>query len=193
MDQRTKRRLVGAAVLTLLAVIFVPMLVSQPEEEEERLEVPLEIEEPPEEAESRDPFQAPEDDGTAEGDPPPLETEDVPVPEAEPRAREEETGDEDDEPAEVAEEEDLVEAPDEAVEGAYAVQVGSFSREENAIGERDRLRGLGFSVYLDPTGEGDDARHRVRVGPVMERAEAEELLQRLQEEADADGYVTRQR
>lgn len=191
MDHRTKRRLVGTAVLVLLAVIFLPMLLSSPEPEEETVDVPLEV--PPRSEAPDDPesFEVPDDFRTDD------DADDAPD-------SDEAAGDEaDDEadPEEVAEapdddavQEDEVDEALEAVpeEGAYAAQVGSYSSEDNALSEQERLRGLGFAAYVEPLERDEGTLYRVRVGPVIDWDEAENLLQRLQDEADVSGYITRQ-
>ncbi|MFV8835600.1 SPOR domain-containing protein [Aquisalimonas sp. APHAB1-3] len=73
---------------------------------------------------------------------------------------------------------------------SWAVQVGSFTSESNALGLRDRLRDQGFSAYVDRLErDGQDPTYRLRVGPVVERDAAEALLEDLQEDADLDGLV----
>ncbi|MBK1727607.1 SPOR domain-containing protein, partial [Halorhodospira neutriphila] len=74
-------------------------------------------------------------------------------------------------------------------EGDYAVQVGSFRKESNARAERDRIRDLGIPAYLEVVEYEGETMHRVRVGPVMGREEAEALLERVTEAADVNGFV----
>ncbi len=189
MDQRTKRQLVGAAVLVAGAVIFLPMLFTGPEEHDS-LDVPLEI--PP-----RPSFSPLEDDGLKDGDGwtdiDDLPVDEVPVPETAPEVRREAP------PAEPAaapepapqppRRETAVPTP---VESGYVVQVGSFSREENASAERDRIAGLGFTVFVDEVPRNGDVLYRVRVGPVVERDEARALLEELRDRANVEGYGARQ-
>lgn len=69
-------------------------------------------------------------------------------------------------------------------ETEWAVQVGSFSREENAEGLASRLRDGGFDVHVTPFRRSGDTLYRVRVGPVAGRAEAERLAERVRAETD---------
>ncbi|ABM62564.1 SPOR domain-containing protein [Halorhodospira halophila] len=207
MDPSTKRQLVGAAVLVALAVIFLPMIFSGSDEAED-VDVPVEV--PPRPDDQPEPEelaeQPPEDldeepeDFTAEE---PAGFEEPEASDDEPASPDEPERDEDeeqarDEPEETATED---ETTDEAVDevngiaiasreqGAYSVQVGSFQEAENAERERDRIRDLGLPAYIEsPDGEGSSF-HRVRIGPVMERDEAQALLERAADEAGVEGYV----
>lgn len=71
---------------------------------------------------------------------------------------------------------------DEAL-AAWAVQVGSFGSQVNAMGLRDRLREQGYSAYVESASE-QSRFYRVRVGPVIDRTEARALQQRLESELD---------
>lgn len=73
--------------------------------------------------------------------------------------------------------------------GRYAVQVGVFAREENATQLRERLVGRGFTTFVDSETGGAHTTWKVRVGPVMEREEAERLRDRLQAEANVEGMI----
>src|SRR5690606_23421606 len=61
----------------------------------------------------------------------------------------------------------------------FAVQMGAFSSEADAIALRDRLRAAGFSAIVQPVRTDKGTLSRVRVGPVATRAEAEQLRGRL--------------
>lgn len=62
----------------------------------------------------------------------------------------------------------------------FAIQVGAFEDPERAASLAERLRNTGYPVeILEPL---EDDRWRVRVGPLTERAEAEELALRLKVE-----------
>lgn len=71
----------------------------------------------------------------------------------------------------------------------WAVQVGSFSSEENATALRDRLRGAGFSAFLDQATIDGRAVVRVLVGPDARREHSETLRDRLAAEMDLGGVV----
>jgi cell division septation protein DedD len=67
---------------------------------------------------------------------------------------------------------------------AWAVKVGSFSSEENALALRDQLRGKGFNAFLEQTTVEGKALLRVYVGPDMQKGRSEQLRDRLAREFD---------
>ncbi len=176
MDEALKKRLIGAAVLASLAVIFVPMLVEEPADRQ-----PLEaVPEPP----PARPFESS------------LLREEVPLPPpAVPptQARTEQpvapasTVPPSTEPASPARSEPAEPRPGLA---AWVVQVGSFSRLENARKLVARLRKAGLQA-LDP--ERIELRgkvlYRVQVGPVLERKRAEAMLPKVNKAAGTQGRV----
>ncbi|PWG61177.1 hypothetical protein DEM34_17825 [Spiribacter halobius] len=76
-----------------------------------------------------------------------------------------------------------------AAEGGFAVQVGGFGSRDNAIRLRDRLREDGFETWVDEAEVDGRTVHRVRVGPVPARDEAEALAQRLAESHELPGLI----
>lgn len=164
MDERLKKRLIGAAVLASLAVIFVPML----------------FEEPPPEPPSLPPLPAkpPERDFASE-----MLREEIPaitplaplVPEVEPDEEGQGAGE-----------------PTQPRTGlsAWIVQVGSFSSRDNAEQLVERLRAAELPT---PDPELVDIRgkryFRVKVGPVIERTEADRLLERVTAVSGSEAQV----
>lgn len=61
----------------------------------------------------------------------------------------------------------------------FAVQMGAFSREADALALRDKLRAAGFSALVQPVRTDKGTLNRVRVGPVVSREEAVQLKARL--------------
>lgn len=61
----------------------------------------------------------------------------------------------------------------ESTTGMFAVQLGSFSSQENAERLAADLRGQGYAAFLSRLTTGDGELHRVRVGPQKDRASAE--------------------
>lgn len=61
----------------------------------------------------------------------------------------------------------------------WAVQVGSFSRQANALALRDRLRGKHFPAFVDAITGAKGPVYRVRVGPEVRHSGAEDLQKRL--------------
>ncbi len=78
-----------------------------------------------------------------------------------------------------------------AVSG-WVVQVGSFSSQSNALALRDKLRGHGFSTFVERA-EGDETVYRVRVGPEIKEEQAQVVKESLKEKLALDGLVIRHR
>ncbi len=72
---------------------------------------------------------------------------------------------------------------------AFAVQIGSFSSDENATVLRDRLRGAGYSAFLDRVMVDGRTAIRVLVGPDARREHSEALRDRLDSEMKLKGVV----
>lgn len=71
----------------------------------------------------------------------------------------------------------------------FAVQVGAFADAAAATALRDRLRSAGFNAFTDSVGTDAGPRTRVRVGPAMNRAEADALKAQVKAKAGIDGIV----
>jgi len=181
MDFLLKQRLVGAIVLVALGVIFIPMLLEGPDRTlvPEMEELPALIDTEP--AKPLGSFPS-ADAVPEEPDQAVIAADVLPEPEPEPEASEaaavEQALEELPEPpaAKVA---DSVKKPEPL--GSWVVQVGSFSSQENAIGLRDKLRGAGFVTQVEKERIGGKTYFRVRVGPFLERAEAEQTQKVLVE------------
>lgn len=200
MDDRLKRRLIGAAVLVSLAVIFVPMLVEDepvPEDSpagtvppRENLtfrsqvlkdEIAVPTDAPPPAAESQADGPAGErQEPTAE---PPLEpgpeatAAPAPLPPAERAAPPEKPKTA---PPPVAK---ATPPPKPAATPAprittWIVQVGNFSTRDKADAVARQLRGKGFEVFIEPIGT--PPVFRVAVGPESDRKRAEALIPRVE-------------
>lgn len=215
MKQSLKQRLVGAVVLVALAVIFVPMLLTGPVERGQ-VSVPVEIPPKPQVQPSSQ-LPGPEDETATR--PPPSSITEAPAPVDEAGAGTEasdgdaqasasgdaprpedtaeaspSTGEADAEQAAASTTPDGPEAgaqePSGVPEqGGYAVQVGGFRNRDNALGLRDKLRGQGYTVYVDQTQWKGDTLFRVRVGPVISESEAASLKAKLSREQDLPGIV----
>jgi len=168
MEEGLKKRLIGAAVLASLAVIFVPMLFEEPPSQPPPLP-PL-------------PQRPPAVDFASE-----MLREEVPaVAPLAPVVPEEVVEAAPAVPAEVASE---ATAPRTGL-SAWVVQAASLSSQENAEKLVARLREAGMPT---PDPELVDIRgkrfYRVRVGPVIERAEAEGMLDKVSEIAGGKAQV----
>jgi cell division septation protein DedD len=71
----------------------------------------------------------------------------------------------------------------------FAVQVGAFADAAAATALRDKLRSAGFNAFTDNVSTDGGTRTRVRVGPAMNRAEADALKAQVKAKAGIDGIV----
>lgn len=187
MNERMKRRLVGAVVLVSLAVIFIPMLLDggqqegmslfgsnipeKPDYRFEPLDIPLEPVEPI--AEEK-PILIEKPESEPEPEPAPATpvaekpTEKPPIEEAMPPATET----------------SLRQEP-----VAWVVQAGSFSSSENALGLRDKLRANGFTAFVEKLKSANETIYRVRIGPELKREAAEAQRDKLQRMMKINGIV----
>lgn len=77
-----------------------------------------------------------------------------------------------------------------AADVGFAVQVGAFSQVADANALRDRLRGQGFSAFVQQVQTDKGTLHRVRVGPAANRADADALKSQLSARAGLQGMVS---
>ncbi|GMQ95982.1 MAG: hypothetical protein BMS9Abin14_470 [Gammaproteobacteria bacterium] len=166
MDERLKRRLVGAAVLVLAAVVFVPMLLDQGGKAPQR--PPRMVPSPPPRVV---PTPPPED---ADARVVPLNRDAPVAPVAAKPA-----------PAEDKPAARTSIAPAPAKPSGFAVQLGSFSKADNARGLRDKLVARGYKAFVKSSG----SVRRVYVGPQRNRAEAEKVLEKLLADTKLKGIV----
>jgi DedD protein len=203
VDDRLKRRLIGAAVLASLAVIFVPMMVEDeplpegtpagaipPREDltfrsqvlKDEIAVPTDAPPPATEPEAQPPAEGAQE--------PPLEPEPEPEPEAT-AARSPAPPPAPAEPAPPPESPKAAPAPvAKATPPAkppatpapkittWIVQVGNFSTRDKADGVAKQLRGKGFEVFIEPIGT--PPVFRVAVGPESDRKRAQALIPRVE-------------
>ena len=80
-------------------------------------------------------------------------------------------------------------APPAAAKVGFAVQVGAFSDATEAGAMRERLRAAGFSAFTDTVTTDAGKLTRVRVGPVLDRAAADQLKAQIQAKTGVDGIV----
>lgn len=202
MERQRKERLVGAAVILMLAVIFIPMVLDdsvqpeggisatnippQPEDAFSSRIVPLAADTPGIAA----PAPAPAGAATSPA-PAPAGTTPAPdmtspaVPPATPAPA---PG----EPAVAAGGAAPVAAPTAGADvgvTAWVVQLGSFASEENANTLNRKLRQAGFSSFVEPLQQGGAKVFRVRVGPELRRTAAQSVRDRLKSGMDLDGIV----
>lgn len=188
MDDKLKQRLIGALVLIIAAVVFLPMLLSgqdetvsvevqvpeQPEMSSEPIASPAPIELPAQEPVSDIPesdvipMPPPVDEQVAEA---PVEQAPEAGPPAEPEA-----------PA-------AAPATPAVTQGDWVIQLGSFSATANAEGFQQKLEEQGYNAYtVTATADGKDIT-RVYVGPLLDRESANRLRDELERRQGAKGFV----
>jgi len=90
-------------------------------------------------------------------------------------------------PVEVAK--SIVQAPPAAAGVGFAVQLGAFSSAAEADKLRDRARAAGFSAFVQQVRTDKGTLSRVRVGPVMNRADADQLKAQVSAKLGISGIV----
>lgn len=169
MDEGLKKRLIGATVLVSLVVIFVPMLLQN----EPVIEKGIDSTNVP-----------PRPEGEFTSRILPLESEQLSLPDQRvtPLKRDDssaaptETA-----PDKVAAQVPQSKAPAKAVKprvglSAWIIQVGSFSKKQNADNLVKTLRKKEYSAFMEQAEIKGKQVYRVRVGPVVDRGQAEEML-----------------
>lgn len=207
MDPILKTRLVGAAVVILLAVIFVPMIL-KPSDQGRQLETELNLPErevyelstreqadiqplgqlagetASDEVDDRSRLSSLSNQFTdANASPEPVEIPSSAVIEQAPLASAEL-------PKPVIVEPDPVVTHNTTPEtnaliGDFAVQVGSFGDRNRAIVLKDKLQSAGYPAFIESSRSNGVDMHRVKTGPVASRDEGQSLLKLMQQ----DGLV----
>ncbi len=179
MDRALKERIIGAIVIVLFVVLVVPVFLDGPTNSGEMIseQVPLPGQSGDEnrtiilERDRTEPVPVATNNSppaiTAKPDPTPP----APAPQRDP------------EPRAAQEEPEAAPAEEPAVSsstGMWAVQLGSFSNQENAERLAADLRKRGFFPFLSQVSTGSGDLHRVRIGPQKDRASAEAVAAELQ-------------
>ncbi|MEN5268449.1 SPOR domain-containing protein [Stenotrophomonas sepilia] len=71
----------------------------------------------------------------------------------------------------------------------FAVQLGAFGQASDANALRDKVRAAGFSAFVEQVRTEKGTLHRVRVGPVANRADAEQLKAQVAAKVGVAGMV----
>ncbi len=196
MERNLKERIIGAAVLVAFVVLVVPVFldgspengeviserVSLPgQADEQKLQtivLPRDREEPVPTAASNKPVEqqaarkqpaAASTEGAASTETPPAS---APAPEPRPQT-----------PAPT-----VVDETDSST-GMWAVQLGSFSNQQNAEKLAAELRKQGFAAFLSRLTTASGPLHRVRIGPQKDRDSAEAMAGRLKRAGHAGQVV----
>lgn len=197
MHQRLKERLVGAAVLVVIAVIFIPMLLTGPidsgsitktnipERPTEKFNsklIPLtDSLKPVTEIKETDTMDAVIDEKRLISDATLNKSQDN-IP-----AKTESNGD-----TSIVGKKPVQEkiVKDKQVGlTAWVVQLGSFSSKVNADKLNLNLRKSGFPAFVEPLIKKGETSYRVRVGPELLRADADALLKKIKTKMKLDGIV----
>jgi len=191
VEERLKKRLVGAAVLTSLVVIFVPMLFENDGGGSRSGELKI----PPRPEMSKD-FSTrilpAKDEDLARAPAPtfqlkePAEIE--PIPEALPEQKTPEPT----QAAATAREKPAERKPQPSKgPRAWVLQVASFSSRKNADQLVKRLRAKKFPAYQERATVDQKPVFRVRIGPEVDRKLAEKMLKRVAKEFKLEGQIVR--
>lgn len=152
MDNTLKQRLIGAAVLVALAVIFLPMLIKGPTTDTGAEDISL---------------RAPDAPGDGR-----MQTRELPLVVPAARSGESVSG----MPAAVVSGEPAAPAavaPAQAAAGDFAVNYGAYANADDAQTVITSLAKAGFSAFSEPTTINQQPAWRVRIGPFADRAAAE--------------------
>lgn len=163
IDHKLKQQLVGAAVITSLAAIFIPMLFDDPVDESRQAIRGLTIPQAPVEVFERNPVVVPRSSRQV------LE---IPEPELEPTPIKRETVQV--KPLIKEQKKPQLSSPDLV---RWVIQAGSFGEKKNAIILRDKLRKQGFNAFVELN---DKKLFRVRIGPELDKKRAEKTKARLE-------------
>jgi cell division septation protein DedD len=204
MDRVLLERMVGAVVLVLLFVVFVPSLLDGPEGDDAEsiteaadgnrtevivLNAPRSVSPPPPEtvpeAELGEPMPLPEEPAKRpdpepaerveqEAEPEP-EPRPEPLPEPEPKPAAQPKPESTPQPVSAPQSKPVVAAPREG----FAVQVGSFGSRDNAAGFAATIQESGYKVFVIRGAVNGRAVYRVYAGPEKTRPDAEKLAGKL--------------
>lgn len=199
MHQRLKERLVGAAVLVVIAVIFIPMLLTGPadsgaitktnipdrptEKFNSRLIPIVDSLKPMTEVEENDPML----DAISDNQEVMAVEEKISKQSPDNTLEKPESNDdvliEKKKPAQKKLKEKKVGLT------AWVVQLGSFSSKVNADKLNLNLRKSGFPAFVEPLTKKGVTSYRVRVGPEILRADADSLLKKIKTKMKLEGIV----
>jgi cell division septation protein DedD len=183
VDNQLKHRLTGATILVLLIVLLVPEMLSGPQPAASPVVLPADAQGDDVPMRSFDinvsePEAAPAPDASASDRPSPgTDPAANPAPSPVPA------------PIQSAPMPRAIATPA-AASGTYFVQLGSFSARDSATNLAAQLKSRGFAAAVTPVTAGGRTLHRVRVGPVANRAAGDALASRLRAAGHAGSVVS---
>jgi DedD protein len=178
MDRALKERVIGAIVLVGVAVLVVPVFLDGRSDDTQVISKAVAL---PGQNQQQSAMQTvvlnrDRQEPVPASTPPPAEQKPQPVkiepPQAKPDAKKETVV-----ASQIADS-----GPDvtpESATGMWAVQLGSFSNQQNAERLAADLRKQGYAAFLSKLDTGSGALHRVRIGPQKDRESAESVAARL--------------
>ncbi len=199
MDDKLKKRLIGAAVLMSLLIIFVPMLIEQGRVDNTIDETNI----PP----RTDVYFPPVNLDVPERRPPAPEVAAVTPPEpsqtiapepsakpvAQPRSKPKPSAKPATKPKPAARPKPKPRPPAANAPAAWVVQVASFTDKARANKLAARLRKAGFNTHINSAWAKGARRYRVRVGPELDLNRAKRARQAIQKKTGLRGTVQRHR
>ena len=214
MDEPLKHRLVGAAVLVSVAIIFIPLVLESPDEPEQEtvsitipanpeeefssriiaLEIPstpVETNLPPSTREVRPPSAVQKNETSST---PHLPSDEDSEAKQSSRAlvprKAERTAPLKESATKKSEATKQISTSSNVPLAAWVVQLGTFSNAKNAVSLRDQLKAKGYASFIESTASKNGTLNRVLVGPEPRKGDAERLLQKLKQQLKLkDGLV----
>ncbi|MAS82946.1 MAG: hypothetical protein CMF45_09695 [Legionellales bacterium] len=190
MPQHLKERLVGAAVLILIAVIFIPIFLTGPVDDKSITKTNI----PERQIRKFDskiiPIIKDVSPGTQINDGFEL-LEKLPIPDNKKnvKSRLEAELISTEESSFKKLKSDKIVKDKQVGQASWVVQIGTFSSKDNADKLIIRLRKLDFTAFVQPLEENNEVVYRVRVGPELLRTDADALLKKIKENTKLDGMV----
>ncbi len=179
MDRNLKERVIGAIVLVGVAVLVVPVFLDGRPDDAQVISKAVTL--PGQQSQQQSVIQTvvlnrDRQEPVPISTPPPAEQKPQPLKTEPPKAKAEVKKD-----SVVASQITDIQADTaaESATGMWAVQLGSFSNQQNAERLAKDLRDQGYAAFLSKLDTGSGALHRVRIGPQKDRESAESIAARL--------------
>ncbi len=211
METTLKQRLIGAAVIIALAVIFVPMILDGSGRQES---VALDMEVPPEPTFT---FESDLPDAKKLEELPPIEKSIEATENSEIDTADSEIPNEESLPDSIKENQSnepkvkstistvaktiskpvVVEATENHIKtnpalSAWAIQVAAFGEKGKALALQEKLLASNLSAFTEQSGSGNKVVYRVKVGPELKRENADKLRDKIEKEHGLKGsFVTK--
>ena len=72
---------------------------------------------------------------------------------------------------------------------AWALQLGSFSQQTNALVLRDQLRSKGYRAFVDKTVNKSKTSYKVKIGPELDRQKLEKIASKLEKNEKINSLI----